>query len=91
METGVIISLEAAKKSLGLSSLEDSLSSGMNFVNSGPLGSGLALEPNNITLGAVAGASASSTGGIDIVMFATLGVFLLCSLYLLLNERVLRR
>lgn len=91
METGVIISLEAAEKSLGLPSLEDSLSSGMNFVNSGPLGSGLALEPNNITLGAVAGASVISTSSLNAAIFAALGVFLLCSLYLLLNERVLRR
>ncbi len=90
VETGVIAGFGVAGNMLGLSGLEKSSLAGMNFVNSNPLGSNLSLGLNNINVGAVAGASASSIGSSDIAVYAALGVFLLGALFLLLDKKVLR-
>lgn len=88
--TGIISSFEAVGNALGFSGLEKSLLAGMNFVNSGSLGSSLTLGLNSINVGAVAGASVSNTGVLNTTIFTALGVFLICTLYLLLDRRALR-
>lgn len=87
---GIVTSFEAARNALGFSGLEKSSLVGVNFVNSSSLGGSLASGLNSINVGAVAGASASNTGALDTAMYAALGVFLVCALYLLLDKKVLR-
>lgn len=87
---GIVFSFEAVGNALGFAGLEKSSLVGMNFVNSSSLGGSLASGLNSINMGAVAGASASSTGGLDTAMYAALGVFLVCALYLLLDKKVLK-
>lgn len=87
---GIISSFEAARNALGFTGLERSSLVGANFVNSSSLGGSFASGLNSINVGAVAGASVSSAGGLDTAIFAALGVFLVCALYLLLDKKALR-
>lgn len=90
VDTSVTLSLEAVKGFFALSGLEKSPLVGVDFAPGGSSLEGIAQGLNSsINMGAVAGASAQSTMPLDFaIMYAALMVFLLGSLYLLHEKRL---
>lgn len=88
VDTGVSASSEAVKGLFSFWGLEKSPLAGANFAPGGSSFGGVAQGLDGINMGAVAGASAQSAGAFDIAMYAALMVFLLGSLYLLHEKRL---